>query len=286
MKKIVNLTVPTTAILFLLQAPFAVALDKTGTRGVRLPSAIKRAMVQVHKEAEASHVRNLFMFNYVYYQNGFCKDQDCSAEKVRTEVENTKNKLGGDFDKHVPYTEDYAEAIKYLQEQLPTGDLPSLVSARSAEQIFEGGIFTTCVDFAKTVMAAAIENGFPANRLKMYVTMVKAGYEKMCPARDGRKPILPRPVVHTLVAFEKHGQWHAINVENPNPEIVPVGKDMPERLSREYEFPYPPLIANQKLLYAGAYRATDFVSGFPAPWLISITVNGRLETNTAKFKCE
>lgn len=253
---------------------------------VRLPHAIDLAVKKVHRSAGKSSVRNLFMFNYVYYAKGFCKDQDCSEKKIHTEMANAKLKMGDDFEKYHLEIDAYARAISYLQAQLPEGDLATLNGHRTYSQVLRSGVFVTCIDFAKAVMGKAIDLGFPKANLRMYVTMVRDAYKQMCPVPDGRMPILPRPVVHTLVAYQERGQWFALNVEDPQAIPLSLGTNLPDRLGIEHQFTFPALIAYQKLSYAGAYTAESFINGYPFAWLISITANGHLETDLTKVRCE
>lgn len=251
-----------------------------------LPPAIRAAQEETQWWAARSDVRNLFMFNYAYYSQGLCKDQDCSANRIDQEMASARDKMGDDFEKYRRHIGEYVQAIRELQSELPLGDLATLNGARSFSQIFKFGIFVTCVDFAKAVMGRAIDLGFSEPDIKFYVTMVEDGYRKMCPVPDGRAPILPRPVVHTLVAYRAAGKWNALNVEDPLAVPIELGTTLPNRLERRHQFTFPSLIAYQKLIYAGSYPANAILNGFQYSWLVSITANGSLDPDTDGLKCE
>jgi hypothetical protein len=242
-------------------------------------------VTEAHNVAAKSRVRNLFMFNYAYYSLGLCKDQDCSPQKIKTEMEIAKQKMGADFPVEIQNVNHYGQAIKYLQTRHKRGDLATLSSYRTTADIFNAGIFTTCVDFSKAVMDRAIRHGYPAQYLGFFVMMIKSDYLKMCPKRDGQAPILPRPIVHTLVAYWQNGQWFGINVENPKLDVINLGPRLPNRLSREHVFTFPKLIANQNLVYAGTYDPKYFVNGYPLDWLISITASGYFQNDLKQVRC-
>jgi hypothetical protein len=251
-----------------------------------VPKEIQDAFEAVHNQAKSSNVRNLFMLNYTYFAKGFCKDQDCSQAKIKTEIDFAKSKMGDDFLIYSQKETDYSAAIQNLQKSLSKGDLASLSGLRTFRQIYDHGIFATCVDFAKAVLGMSIENGFPESQLRMYVTMADDAYRKMCPSADGRQPIFPRPVVHTLVAYFDQNQWFALNVEDPSAVAIPLGSNLPTRLARSHQFTFPPLIAYQKLAYAGSYEPRHFIDGYPFEWLQSITAAGTLDVNTSALLCQ
>jgi hypothetical protein len=258
----------------------------TTTLSKAMPAPITAAFLQTQDLASQSVVRNLFMFNYTYYANGFCGDQDCSAATVQAQMSAAQGKMGDDFGKYSQYQPIYAKAISALQSQLSAEDLGTLSMGRSYTQDMNYGAFVTCVDFAKVVMGRAIELGFPKENLMMYVTMVEDAYKKMCPATDGSKPILPRPTVHTMVAYKDGGEWYLLNVEDPEAMPIDLGAQLPARLGREHQFTFPALIAYQKLIFAGAYPADSFINGFPNNWLVSITADGQLETDLTALTCK
>ena len=252
-----------------------------------MPKEIRKAFASVHKTAANTLVKNLFMFNYTYYSSQLCKDQDCSAENVKKQIDLAKAKLGDDLEKYSPHTDAYVRVITRLQNELPSGDLGTLSGSRTSKQILKNKIFITCIDFAKSFLAKAIELGFPEQDLKFYVLMNTDGYNKMCPNKaDGSKPVAARPVVHSLVAYKNNGQWYTLNVEDP--EAVPslVGTELPARLNRDYQFTFPALIAYQPMKYAGAFEPKDFVNGYNFGWLLGITAAGKLESDAAKIVCE
>jgi hypothetical protein len=251
-----------------------------------LPPALAKAFQKVHRTAEASPVRNLFMFNYTYFADGLCRDQDCSEQKIETEKTNAKNKMGDDFLKYSPQLKAYSKSLSRILSQLPTRDMGTLTGQRTAAQVMESGAFVTCVDFAKAVLAKAIQYGFPQEDLRMYVVMNEEAYKKMCPVADGRQPILPRPVIHTLVAYRDQGQWYALNVEDPQAVAIPLGAELPKRLDRTHQFTFPALIAYQKLIYAGSFSPADFINGYNVNWLLSMTAAGKLESNPSLVTCE
>jgi hypothetical protein len=263
-----------------------VLLSAVAEANFSVPKEVDLAFNTVHMLARRSKVRNLFMFNYTYYAKGFCKDQDCSATNLQQQMDIAKNKMGNDFEAYNLDIESYARAIKSLQSKLSSGDLATLVSQRSFQQIFDDRIFVSCVDFAKGVMGRALEMGFPKENLKIFVTMIEDAYLRMCPLRDGRQPTMPRPVVHTLVAYFVLGQWYALNVEDPNALPILLGTKLPERLSTHYQFTFPALIAYQKLIFAGAFPAEAFIGGYPLAWLVGITASGKLEADTNLVRCE
>jgi hypothetical protein len=45
-----------------------------------VPLPLIKAMQEVHGTAAQASLKSLFMYKYVYFDAGFCKDQDCSAE--------------------------------------------------------------------------------------------------------------------------------------------------------------------------------------------------------------
>jgi hypothetical protein len=253
----------------------------------KMPKEIKRAFTGVHQAAATTSVKNLFMFNYTYFAGQFCKDQDCSVDNVAKQIDGAKAKLGDDLEKYSLHQAAYEKAIKRLQSDLPKGDLATLSGSRTADQVLKFKIFMTCVDFAKAVLLKALENGFAEADLKFYVLMNLDGYRKMCPGKaDGNKPVAPRPVIHSLVAYRTNGNWFTLNVEDP--EAVPslVGPDLPDRLGRDYQFTFPALIAYQPMTYAGAFEPKDFVNGYDFGWLLGITAAGKLEKDPAKIVCE
>lgn len=273
-------------ILTLVPALMICTASATTNANSDLPPSIKKAFAKVHRTAQSSSVRNLFMFNYAYYAKGLCKDQDCSEGKIQTEMNNAQAKMGDDFAKHLLNIDDYGRAIAFLQSKLAKGDLATVNGDRTYQQNLRAGVFVSCIDYAKAVMGKAIDYGFPKDDIKIYVTMNKDAYKVMCPAADGRAPVLPRPVVHTLIAYLNGGEWFALNVEDPDAIPIKIGTQLPDRLSREHQFTFPALVAYQKLIYAGSYPAESFINGFPYSWLVSITADGRLETDPSIVKCE
>lgn len=252
-----------------------------------VPNQIKSAFNYVHYVAAKSSVKNLFMFNYVYFAGRLCKDQDCSDQFIKGQLEGARMKMGDDFEKYYQHRTAYGYAIQNLQKGLSKGDLATLSGARSSDQILKNKIFVTCVDFAKAILSKSIENGFPEKDLKFYVLMNSEGYNKMCPGKaDGKAPVAARPIIHSLIAYKSQGNWYTLNVEDP--EAVPslLGPNLPARLNRDYQFTFPALIAYQPMKFAGAFDAKDFMNGYNFSWLLGITAAGKLESDPTKIKCE
>jgi hypothetical protein len=251
-----------------------------------LPPALAKAFRKVHGTAQESKVKNLFMFNYTYYADGHCQNQDCTEQKIENEKTLAKNKMGDDFLKYSPNMKAYSKSLSRVLSQLPSQDMGTLTGQRTAAQVMESGVFVTCVDYAKAILAKAIQYGFPQENLKMYVLMNEEAYKKMCPLADGRQPILPRPVIHTLVAYKDQGQWFALNVEDPQAVAIPLGAELPKRLERTHQFTFPALIAYQKLIYAGSFSPADFINGYDVNYLLSMTAAGTLEHDTSLVTCQ
>lgn len=286
MKDSIKVLVSLCVFGFSFQCPANMKSMDKDFHSVDLPFSLHLALRDVHRTARNSDIRNLFMFNYTYYANGFCKDQDCSEQKIKIEKASAREKMGDDFNKFEPHEGRYREAISFLQSRLKLGDLSSLHGQRSYLHIDRVGIYVSCVDFAKAVMGKAIEYGFPGEQLFLYVTMAEEGYKKMCPAADGSRPVLPRPLVHTLIAYQWKNKWYALNVEDPETQPLNLGSTLSKRLEIKHQFTFPALVAYQKLIYAGAFPAHKFINGYPWSWLVSITAAGKLELDPSSVKCE
>jgi hypothetical protein len=251
-----------------------------------VPLPLIRAMDEVHQLAAHAQVRNLFMFKYAYYQGGFCADQDCSPEFVQKQIQLMKQLMGSDFGELVKNIPFYYAEILLAQASSSHKDVDNLISFRSANDILSRKVFTTCVDFGKAVASRALAYGMNPNKIKFFFTMGSEGFAKMCPTQTGQPAIPPRPILHTIIAYQFDGNWYAMNSENPNPEIVPLGKTLPKRLSLQFIFSKPALVSGLPLVYAGSYEFRDFINGFNNQVLLNIAASGRASSNTRDFVCK
>lgn len=250
-----------------------------------VPAPLIRAMQEVHGLAAGADLRNLFMYRYTYYKGGFCAEQNCAPDFVAAQIEMLKNRMGAEFEDLNKKYESYAAEIRTALASATHKDLDNLMSYRSAADILERRVFTTCVDFAKGIAAKALAHGMRPHDLRFFWTMGKEGFAKMCPTLHGQPAVPPRPVVHTIIAYRHEGSWYAMNSENPNPEIIPLGRQLPRRHSRNFIFASPALVSGLPLTYAGSYSFRDFLDGFANQTILNIAASGRNTADPADFIC-
>jgi hypothetical protein len=250
-----------------------------------VPEELIQAMQAVHRLAAKAQVNNIFMYRYVYYSGGFCLAQNCESEFVKGQIQAMKALLGNDFEELNKKYQAYFDEIRIAQNLASRKDLDNLISNRSASDILSRSVFTTCVDYAKAIASQAFANGMKAKDLKFFWTMGKDGYEKMCPKPNGQLAKLPRPLVHTILAYKYKSKWYAMNSENPNPEIIPLGKNLPARLSMNFIFSSPALVSGLPLTFAGAYDFSGFINGFSNQVILNIAASGIESAKPADFIC-
>jgi hypothetical protein len=251
-----------------------------------IPVPLIKAFQDVQLAAANAPLTSLYMFKYVYFNAGFCKDQDCSPATVSSSIALFKQLMGSDFPTLNQKYDLYVNEIRQSQLESKTGDADSLLSWRNPTDILTRGTFFTCIDYAKVIAAKALANGLDPRDLKFYWTMEEAAYLKMCPTRNGQAALLPRPTVHTVIAYRMKRKWYIMNSQNPNPEIIPMGESLPEeRLSRRFVFPLPALVGGQVLTFAGTYDFARFIDGFPGQWIANITASGIPSSNPNDFVC-
>lgn len=157
---------------------------------------------------------------------------------------------------------------------------------RSADDTYTRSVYLTCVDCTKAVMLEALAEGMDAHDLRFFVTGVAETHAAMCPERDGRAATLPRPVVHTMVAYRFGGDWWLLNVEDPNAVPMDIGRDFPERMGETYQFAAPALVANKTLNFLGTYEVDEKMMAPYAPRLLqNIAASGRATERAADFVC-
>lgn len=256
-----------------------------------LPKPISSAIESTLESARKQTI-NGNLLGYVYFEQNLCSP--CTQEFRDLEMKKLKQAMvdsGADID--LLFSEkslqDHRNEILEIFNRSPQKDLLSLRLYRTAKEAFDKSIFLNCLDFAKSVGRLSIENGFPKEDIKFFWTMDKEAYLKMCPTPKCTKPILPRPFVHTMVAFKKNGLWWAINVEmnlkQPNPDIFYLGKKLPKRLGMDFMVTFPKIAAGKKLVFAGAYDFKEMVNELPAKLLLDITISGKIDDLISKMAC-
>lgn len=274
-------------IMFLLLSTSAFSAAASSTLNPSIvPAPLIQAMQEVHAQAEQASLKNLFMYKYVYFHSGFCENMDCSSQAVESSIQLFKKLMGNEFSTLNKQYDFYVKEIQHDRANSKTGDVDSLLMGRSADAIVERNTFFTCVDYAKAIAKKALRNGMDPTEIQFFWLMDKAAYLKMCPSQEGQKALAPRPLVHTIIAYRLSGMWYAMNTENPNPEIIPLGADLPQkRLELQFVFALPALVGGKVLTYAGHYEFSDFLNGFPGQWIANITASGTPSVDTKDFVC-
>lgn len=246
---------------------------------------ILQAHVFVHKLAATSFTRSLPMFNYTYYAYGYCRNQDCSPQKIKAEIDGAKARMGAEFEKLLKNVKHYQTAIQHLQHIYRAGDLATISNGRSAQIILKLKLFITASDMTKAILYAARAYGQSEADLRYVITMVKDEYLRMCPSRDGRAPILPRPVVFAVVGYKYQNHWYFLNPENSSIDLSPIGFRLPYRLGFEVIYQYPLPMKGKTLTYAGAYEIGNFINGHHSNFFISATAAGTLDSKLTNLQC-
>lgn len=280
-------------VAFLLGTQFSLVQAKSPEQNFNfLPPPLQKAYLEVLQSAKKQKI-NSRVFNFAYFKFGFCRT--CDPAQVQSELNKIKDEmtsLGEPLQTLLSQRslELHRQEVLFSSQQTQAQDLLSLRLARSAQQAFERSVFMNCLDYAKAIALRAFHYGLPFSELGFYWTMEQRAYEKMCPSREGQPPVLPRPFVHTLLAFKKDHRWYALNpemnVESPLVELFPLGLQPPLRLTRTHQVQFPPLAAGKPLFAAGVFRFEPFLLGpLGAQLLLNVTASGVPSFDPKYFVC-
>jgi len=260
-----------------------------------LPSPLRKAIIAVVNQS-STQIIDQRMFNYAYYKFNFCKE--CSEDFKLSELNKLDNTLLAsesreNLDKL--FSKQSLEKHKFEVEQSfkdsASKDLLSVRLSKTGEEAFSRNTFLNCLDYAKAVSSLAQKNGMNPNDLKFMWTVDKSVYQKMCPSAEGQKAIMPRPFVHTLLAYRQKGQWYAINVEinpkKPQIDMFHLGNTLPQRLTKEYQINYPLIAAHKPLLLAGFFDFNQaLMMRIPSQVFVNITASGEINNSPDGFVCK
>ena len=275
---------------------FAPIPSHSGTGGIEfpkdLPPGVQQAISDILESAR-KQIINGSLLGFVYFDLGLCPDcTTANAEIQKQKLLQSMKDAGADLD-HLfsePVLALHRQEIQTLYAKSPQKDLLSLRLFRTAQDSFTRSIFLNCLDYAKAVAMRARQYGFPDKDMRFFWTMDKAAYLKMCPTPSCKNPVLPRPFVHTMLAFRSNGVWYAINVEmnlkNPNPEIFVLGKSLPKRLGYELMVHFPKIAAEKPLVFAGAFNFKKLSNELPAQLLLDVTQHGRVRASMKQLSCQ
>lgn len=267
----------------------------------KLPRPMLSAVLALRERTAENHLRDRALYDYAYYvvRNA---DPSVSAderaanvmamtpiatkakEAIAFELRESGRDVDAAFDERLA---PYLRIVRLAYDELPAAsrDRDSVRLARSGEEAFRNSAFLHCIDYAKALADRAQSYGMAKDDLRIFVAMDSAAYGAMCPAGSEGKAVdsgAARPVVHTLVAYRKGGEWSAISPEmdvtKRAPEIFALGRELPARLTTTFTLEQAPFVAGKTLVNAGAFRVDDpLLSGATPPQTFkNVTANGTL----------
>jgi hypothetical protein len=273
----------------MVSAPAVAAIDAESA--AKLPPALLQAITEVRSKAATNRIPRVQLYDYAVTEL-FTTDP---AAKAASEASIRSALVAAGLDADVLLTDEslspYKEAVQAAAARTGKTDDPSLRLGRSGQQAFEEDTFLNCIDYARATAYRAILAGMSADDLRFFWTMDSAVYQQMCPTASGQAAVGNRPIVHTMVAFRKDGQWFVLNAEtqldSPTLEVFSLGGDFPNRLSAHYQVHGAPLVRGLDLIYAGICRFDEpLVAGPVAPDVLkNMTASGRLSASPSDYVC-
>jgi len=260
-----------------------------------LPSPLRKAIITIVNQSQ-KQVIDQRVFNYAYYKFNFCKD--CSEDLKLSELNKLENAiLASESSENIERLfsekslENHKIEVQASYNDSVSKDLLSVRLSKTGEEALKRNTFLNCLDYAKAVSHLAVKNGMNPSDLMFMWTIDKSVYLKMCPTVEGQKAIMPRPFVHTLVAYKQKGFWYAINVEinpkNPKIDIFNLGTSLPKRLTKELQVNYPLIAAHKPLLLAGFFNFNDaLMKRIPGQVFVNITASGEINNSVEGFICK